>query len=180
MAVSDQSRDTLPCGAKLEALVLQVFDGEPPRDASHQADCAHCKAALERLGAVRGTIGRLAAAPVAAPPDLVRQVMHRLRGDQAAVLVAADERGMVTVSERIVTQIAVRAALVAPEITFASVQLTEGIIASPLRLSVRLVVAFGPALHDVADGARGCIRAAVAELVGVPIGTVDVAIDDFD
>lgn len=179
MAVSDRSRDQLPCGADLEALVLQVFDSDPPRDAGHQAGCPHCQAALERLGAVHGTIGRLAAEPVAAPPDLVRQVMHRLRQDENAVLVAADERGIVTVSERIVTQVAVRAARAVPEVTFASVKLTEGIIASPLRLSVRLVVAFGPSLHDVSDAARTRIRAAVAELVGVPVGAVDVVIDDF-
>ncbi len=179
MAVSDHRQDRLPCGAGLEALVVQVFDGAAPNDPGHQADCPHCRAALARLGSVHHTVGTLAAEPVTAPPGLVRGVMHRLRRDEAGVLVSADGRGTVTITERVVTQVAARSALAVPEVAFASVQLVDGLRVAPLRLSARLVVRFGPSLPVVAEAARRRIRAAVEELAGVPVDAVDVLVDDL-
>lgn len=179
MAVSNHVEERLPCGTGLEALVLQVFDGAPPADPGHQADCSHCQAALARLGAVQGTVGSLAAEPVVAPPGLVHDVMYRLRRDGDGILVGAGSTGSVTLAERIVRQVASQAALAVPEVTFASVALVDESRVAPLRLSVRLVVGFGPPLAEVADAVRHRVRAAVEELAGVPVAEIDVLIDDL-
>lgn len=178
MAVTGITHDRLPCGIELEDLVTEVFDGQPPTDSGHQAACPHCQAALERLRAVHGTITALASRPVVTPPELVDEVMRRLHRDQDAILVTADARGVLTVSDRIINQIAVRAALAASEVSFASVRLVDEPRVSPLRLSVCLVVDLGPSLPEVAEAARRRIHAAVAELAGVPVGSVDVLIED--
>lgn len=179
MAVINHVEERLPCGADLEALVLQVFDGDPPPDPGHQADCPHCQAALARLGAVHETAENVAAEPVVAPPGLVREVMHRLRGASDGILVGASSGGTVSITDRIVSQVASRAAMAVPEVTFASVTLIDEIRVAPLRLAVRLVAVFGSPLADVAEAVRQRVRAAVQELAGVPVAEIDVLIDDL-
>jgi hypothetical protein len=68
----------LPCGADLDALVVQVADGVPG-DLAHQAGCRHCQAALAQLEALWSLVGRLAAERVDAPKRIDAVVLGRIR-----------------------------------------------------------------------------------------------------
>lgn len=171
--------DSLPCGTQLDDLARQVFEGEPPADPRHQAGCADCQAALRRITAIRDDIGGLASQRVEPPPGLVRQVMARLRVAPALVTVDVDPRGTTQVAESVVTRLARRAALAVEDVVLASALTTEREAGTTVGLRVRLVVAYGPALHDVAAQVRKRIRAEVAAQTGVTVQEVRVSVDDL-
>jgi hypothetical protein len=69
----------LPCGADLDALVVQVADGAAPRDPGHQAGCPHCRAALGQLGELWSLVDRLARERVEAPERIDAVALGRIR-----------------------------------------------------------------------------------------------------
>ena len=169
----------LQCGTALLELVEQVADDQPPRDPSHQAACMHCRRALAHIGGVLGDIRELAAKPVTVPPDLARQVMRRLRGERTPIALAVAQRGRTSVTDVIVAQVARHAAQSVPAVTFAPARVSPGATAGSALLSVRLVVAFGPSLEDVAAQVRERVARDVARLTGLVPEAIDIVVDDL-
>lgn len=177
MALSDD-RIRPACGADLQAIVRQVFEGAPATDPEHQRACEHCQRSLAALRALRDDLRSIAAEPVRIP-DLARQVLARLRRDATRLAVSSPGPGVTTVTRSVVAQVAHRGAMDVPGIVLASVQVDGGADEAPLTLSARLVVAFGPVLDEVADVVRTRAAREVERLLGVSVGAVDVVIDDL-
>lgn len=178
MGVNDE-RPRLPCGADLLALVQQVSDGLPLADPEHQAACPHCRRALARIRATMDDVRGLADEPVAPPPDLARQVMRRLRDEQARVAVSTSARGRTFVNRAIVAQVGHRAALGVPDVVFASARVSDTDAHASVRLDVRLVVAYGPALERIAAAVRERVAGDVIGLTGLAVEEVDVRVEDL-
>jgi hypothetical protein len=68
----------LPCGADLDALVVQVADGVPG-DQAHQAGCRWCQGALAQLEELWSLVDRLARERVEAPERIDAVVMRRIQ-----------------------------------------------------------------------------------------------------
>jgi len=171
--------DPLPCGTALDDLARQVFDREPAADPAHQTGCADCQAALLRVTAIRDDVRGLASQRVEPPPGLVRQVMARLRVAPALVTIDVSARGRTQVAESVVARLARRAALAVEDVVLASALTTETAEGTTVGLRVRLAVAYGPALHSVADQVRERIRADVVAQTGVTVEEVRVSVDDL-
>lgn len=171
--------NSLPCGVQLDDLARQVFDGQAPADPRHQAGCSHCQAALLRVTAMRDDIRGLASEPVEPPPGLVREVMARLRVAPALVTIDVSPHGTTWLAESVVARLARGAALGVEDVVLASVLTTETNEGATVGLRVRLVVAYGPALHGVADQVRERIRAELAAQAGVTVEEVRVSVDDL-
>jgi uncharacterized alkaline shock family protein YloU len=175
----DDDRAPAPCsGPDLQTLVRQVFDGEPPIDAEHQAHCQHCQQRLTAIQALHADTQALAAQPVATP-DLVRKVMAQLRRQGPHALITTDERGTTTIAHAVVATIARQAAMAHPAVAYASVDLGDQPTEAGLPLSLRLVVAYGPSLPHLSAEIRAQIIRDVETLAGVPISDVTVLIDDL-
>jgi len=172
-------RTRLACGADLHELAGQVFEGAAPADAAHQRSCPHCQAALRRIRAVADDVQGLATEPVAVPPGLLRSVISRLRSVPALVTVDVRTRGATMVADDVIAEVSKRAALSVEDVGYAAVVTSEQTPTGMVGLRVRLVVAYGPALHAVADGVRTAIAQDVAALTGATLRSVDVTIDDL-
>lgn len=166
----------LSCGVGLDALARQVFDGDPPVDVDHQRRCAHCHEALDRIRVVAAHLDRVASTSVTVPPGLLRRVMARLRATPSLVTVSVSSRGITEVAQSVVARIARDAAFEVGGVEFASVLPSDR---SRAGLRVRLVVAYGPSLHALADSVRDSVRDATASRAGVHIDQIDVSIDDL-
>jgi uncharacterized alkaline shock family protein YloU len=171
--------ERLPCGVPLLALVEQVSGARSPDDPAHQTRCPHCRRALGRIRAVLDEVRRLAADPVAIPPGLARQVMERLRGKPTEIPLAPGPRGRTSVSDATVAQVARRAALTAPGVVFASALVVSGTAGESLRVTVHLVVAFGPPIGEVAARVRERVARDVARLAGIRPDAIEIAVDDI-
>jgi hypothetical protein len=68
----------LPCGADLDALVVQVADGVPG-DQAHQAGCRWCQEALAQLEELWSLVDRLARERVEAPERIDAVALGRIR-----------------------------------------------------------------------------------------------------
>ncbi|HEY0277285.1 MAG TPA: hypothetical protein VGC32_03350 [Solirubrobacterales bacterium] len=169
----------LPCGVDLENLVRQVFEGAEPVDPAHQRTCPHCQRALRRIRAARDDMRGLAAAPVVVPGGILRAVMARIRAKTALVTVAVGTRGATLVTDHLIADIARRAALAVPAVGHASVITAEEDAPGVIGLRVRLIVAYGPSLEEIATNVRDAISREIAETVGVTPGAIDVSIEDL-
>jgi uncharacterized alkaline shock family protein YloU len=174
----------LPCGAELDALVTQVTDETPPPDPAHQLRCPYCRTALHALTRSWADVQTLAAEPVPTPPGLSARVMGRVRElavHMTTTFVLATARGHTRINHGVIGQIAHRAALTVPGVLFASAQAGPGHATDPARLtlSLRLVIAFGPAAHALADAVRAAIREQLPRLTGATVSSIDVTIDDI-
>lgn len=174
-----RSRLTLACGAQLDDLTRQVFEGTEPGDFRHQTACPYCRDALAQIRTVSEDVHTVAALPVAVPPSLLRRVMARLRTTPSLVTVTVGEAGMTEVAESVVARVAREAALAVSGVTFASALSQGGSASGAPGLRIRLVVAFGPPLHGLADTVRDSVRRSTARYTGVQVDQIDVCIDDL-
>lgn len=182
MALSE-AQERLACGTPLDALVDQVAERDEPRDAAHQVGCAHCRAALVALGEAWGELQAFAAEPVVVPPGLRERIMTRIRAlvermVESAVL--SGPRGRTLVSERVVRQVARRAALAVPGVVLAGgLGMTmDHADRGRVRVSLRLAIAFGPAIDALAATVRAQVSQHVSAQTGVRVAGVDIAVDD--
>lgn len=180
----DDAGGVLACGTPLGALIDQVADHQTPVDAAHQASCAYCHAALVALGEAWGEVLAFARQPVPVPAGLTERIMSRIRallariGD-SVVLIGAP--GETRVSERVVGRVARAAALTVPGVVLPS---AVGIVVDPrdrgrVRLRLRLVIAFGPSIDEVATGVRAQVSAHVRAQTGARVTGVDIAVADI-
>lgn len=172
-------RTRLACGRQLLALVQQVSDGLPAEDPEHQASCIHCQRALAGIRATIDDLRALAVEPVAAPANLARRVMRRLRDEQERLAVSTTQRGRTSVNQALVAQIAHRAALSVPEVVFASGRMSGTDAEGSVRIDMYLVVVYGPAIERIARAVRERVLADVVALTGLLVETVDVHVDDL-
>ena len=170
----------LPCGVDVEDLVRQVFEGAEPRDADHQRGCPHCQAALRRIRRAHEDMQGLAAEPVRVPGGILNAVMARIRAKTALVTVDVGTRGSTMVADRLIAEVARRAALGVEAVERAAVVAAEEDPAGVVGLRVRLIVAYGPSLPEVADAVRAAVAGDVARFTGATTRSIDVSIDDID
>lgn len=181
MAVNGQP-DPLPCGTEPETLVAQAFEGAPPPSSerlAHQARCVHCQASLASLRALRQDMEVVAAEAVVVPPHFAHRVMARVSGVASDIEVSSAPSGWTTVTERLVGRVARLAAMEIPHVTFALAEVTTTEPDDRVTLAVRLVVDYGVGLHEVAAAVRARVTDEVGRTAGVPVGGVDVLVDEL-
>jgi uncharacterized alkaline shock family protein YloU len=175
--------DQLPCGTELEALAAQITDGIPVPDPEHQARCPYCQTALTALSCSWDDLQAFASEPVNIPPALTSRIMTRVRelaARAATNLVLATHRGQTRISHAVIGQIARRATLTVPGVVFASVQTTpDQADPTQVTLTLRLVIAFGPAADTLADTVRAAVHHRLPRLTGAGISSIDIRIEDI-
>ncbi len=187
--VIGETQPRLPCGVALDALIDQVVGREQPRDSPHQSVCAHCRSALRALGEAWGELQAFAGEPVAVPKGLSEQIMVRIKlliSRTSESVVLSGPRGETLIAERVVGQIARRAALSVPGVVLATalrVTAEPGAAADSddtgrARLSLRLAIIFGPPVDALAAAVRARVSEHVRDQTGVSVSAVDIAVED--
>src|SRR4051812_40810026 len=100
--------EQLPCGAELEALVMQVTDNQPPVEPAHQNSCPYCQTALRGLHHGWGTVQALTREPVPIPPRLTAHIMARVRTLARHVtgsILLGHPRGETRISHTVISQV---------------------------------------------------------------------------
>jgi hypothetical protein len=122
MAMTAQP-EQLPCGAELQALVIQVTDDQQPIDPAHQNSCPYCQTALRSLRQGWGDVQALTREPVPIPPRLTAQIMARVRTLARHVtdsILLGHRRGETRISHTVIGQVIQRIASAVPGVVFAS------------------------------------------------------------
>jgi uncharacterized alkaline shock family protein YloU len=180
----DATRNRLPCGVELGTLVDQIADGTPPHDPAHQAHCPYCQTALRGFGQGWSDLQTLAGAPMTIPPGLTRRIMTRVRvlaRRAAEHIILAGARGHTQISHHVIAQIARRVALTTPGVIYASAQPQLVKPTDPIRvkLTLRLIAPYGPALRPLATTVRAALHRRLPRLTGATIDTIDITITDI-
>jgi uncharacterized alkaline shock family protein YloU len=194
--------DRLPCGASANALLLQVAEGTPPRDPTHQRGCPHCRAALAELEDLWAPVQELAAEEVRAPAGLLQAVMAQVRelsrNNWSAVL--QDAVGETRIAARVVGAVARLAAESVPHVTLAlgggrvatqagaatdqarvagAEDATDvGIAGTHVVVDVQIAVDYGARLPEVAEQVRRRIARHIAMHTGLTTTEVNVTVVD--
>ena len=174
----------LPCGTDLEQLVAQVADTQPPASPDHQTRCPYCQATLRHLRDTWEDFHTLAIQPVPIPPTLTAQIMARVRilaRHATDSILLGHPRGETRISHALVGRVTGRVALTVPGVIFASARPTAHQPPDPRRLSVtiRLVVAYGPAIETLVQTVRAIIDRHVPALTGAQLTQIDITIEDI-
>jgi uncharacterized alkaline shock family protein YloU len=184
MAVNDHANaGALPCGTLLDDLIAQITEGIAPGDRVHQATCRYCQTALAAIRDAWDEFQAVARSVIAMPEGLVDRVMQRIRplmwvgGDGVALL---SERGATRIADRALARLARASALSVAGVAVATVLRSE---ADPERrgsvaIELRLVVAFGPPVTEVADRVRERVVADLRSEAGIEAARVDISVDD--
>lgn len=177
------NHNQLPCGISLDTLLGQIADERLALDPAHQAHCSYCQTALHALHKSWSDIQTLARAPVPFPPGLTTQIMGRVRElarCAARNIILATPRGHTQISHHVIAQIARRAALAVPGVLFASAQPEpEQTGPAHIKLAVRLITTYGPALHATAARVQATLSEHVNALTGADIATLDITFADI-
>ena len=177
--------EQLPCGVELEALVIQVTDDDQqPIDLAHQTSCPYCQTALRSLRQGWADVQTLTREPVPIPPRLSAQIMARVRTLARHVtgsILLGHPRGETRISHTVISQVIQRVASAVPGVVFASAKPIPHDPPEPGRLSVtiRLVVAFGPAIDTLTHAVRQAIDRRIPRLTGAELSRIDITIDDI-
>ena len=183
MAMTELTR-ILPCGVRLEDLLLQVADAAPPADEAHQATCPYCQTALRRLRRDWADVTELANQPVSVPRGLTQQIMAHVRSLAAQAsdyILLGHPQGESRISHIVIGRVAQRLVSTVPGIVFASVRAEPHTPpqADRVALSIQLVVRFGPALHPLAESVRHRVQRHTPRLTGARIERIDITINDM-
>lgn len=175
--------ETLPCGVTLEALLIQVADGQQVDDLAHQRTCPYCQATLRRLQQSWEDIHALTLEPVVIPRGLTAMIMERIRtlaGYVAHSIVLTHRRGETRISHTAIAKTIQDVAATVPGVAFVSVTLSPQQPPHPRRVNValRLVVTFGPAMERVANAVRAVLHRRVPRLTGAQLEHIDITISD--
>jgi hypothetical protein len=175
--------ETLPCGVKLEALLIQIADAEPADDPIHQRSCPYCQTALRRLQQGWGDVQALTLQPVAIPRGLTGMIMQRIRtlaGYVTDSILLGHRRGETRISHTLVANVIQDVAATIPGVVFVSVELSPQQPPHPRRVNVtlRLIVNFGPAMERIADAVRKILHRRIPPLTGAQLERIDITITD--
>lgn len=181
MTINDER---LPCGVSLQALLIQVGDGEPAQDQVHQSNCPYCQAALRRLQQDWGEVQALTRQPVAVPPGLTATIMARVRtlaGYVADSILLGHPNGETRISHTVVAKVIQRLAAAVPGVAFASVKLTPRQPPHPRKIDVtlRLIITFGPAIERTTSAVRAIVNRRTTTLTGAQLQRIDITISDI-
>ncbi|MBV9535830.1 MAG: Asp23/Gls24 family envelope stress response protein [Solirubrobacterales bacterium] len=176
--------ERLPCGVALETLLIQVADQRPLKDPAHQASCPYCQAALRRLEQGWEDLQAVARQPVAIPEGLTAKIMTQVRalaGYVADSILLGHPRGETRISHAVIGALAQHLALRVPGVVFASARLHPQESTQPRRvkLALKLVVAFGPAIEMIVDALRENLRRRIPALTGAELDRIDITISDI-
>lgn len=180
----EPNHNRLPCGVELDTLVEQITEGTSPRDPDHQAHCPYCQTALRGFRQGWNDVQTLAGVPVPIPPGLTMRIMTRVRAlarRAAQNIILTSGRGHTQISHQVIAQIARRIALAIPGTVFASAHPKPGETADPIRvkLTLRLITTYGPALHPHAAAVRATLNRRLPNLTGAEIDTIDINFIDI-
>ncbi|MBV9944829.1 MAG: hypothetical protein JO262_22080 [Solirubrobacterales bacterium] len=183
MAMTHLAR-SLPCGVRLDELLIQVADAAPPADEAHQATCPYCQTALRRLRREWAGVTELAHQPVRVPASLTHRIMSHVRSlavQASDYILLGHPRGETRISHIVIGRVAQRLVTTVPGIVFASVRVEpqRPPQADRVTLSIQLVVRFGPALHPLAESVRQRVERRTTRLTGAHIERVDVTVNDM-
>jgi uncharacterized alkaline shock family protein YloU len=183
MAMTAQP-EQLPCGAELEALVIQVTDDQQPTDPAHQNSCPYCHTALRSLRQGWADVQALTREPVPIPPRLTAQIMARVRTLARHVtdsILLGHPRGETRISHTVLGQVIQRIATSVPGVVFASAKPIPHDPPEPGRLSVniRLVIALDPAIDTLTHTVRHLINRRIPALTGAQLSRIDITIEDI-
>jgi uncharacterized alkaline shock family protein YloU len=175
--------ERLPCGVTLEALLMQVADGQPAGDPTHQRTCPYCHAALRRLQQGWGDVQALTLQPVAIPRGLTAMIMQRIRtlaGYLTDSILLGHRRGETRISHIVVAKVIQDVAATIPGVVFASVELSPQQPPHPRRVNValRLIVNFGPAMERIANAVREILHRRIPPLTGAQLERIDITVGD--
>ena len=194
--------DHLPCGASLDVLLAQVAEGVPPRDAAHQRNCPHCRAALAELQELWAPVQELAAEEVRAPAGLLQAVMAQVRelSRNSWTAVLQETAGHTRIAARVVGAVARLAAESVPHVTLAlgggriatpagaapdpervagAVDATDvGIAGTHVVVDVQIAVDHGVPIPQVAEQVRQRIAGHIAAQTGLTTTEVNVVVVD--
>ena len=194
--------DLLPCGTSVDVLLVQVADGEVPRDGAHQRNCPHCRAALAELRELWTPVLELAAEEVRAPSGLLQAVMAQVRemSRNSWTAVLQETAGQTRIAARVVGAVARLAAESVPHVTLAlgggrvatptgaapdagrvagAEDATDvGIAGSHVVVDVQIAVDHGVPIPQVAEHVRQRIAAHIATQTGLTTTEVNVVVVD--
>ena len=175
--------ETLPCGVTLEALLMQVADGQQVDDLVHQRMCPYCQTAVRRLEQGWGDVQALTLQPVAIPRGLTAMIMARIRtlaGYVADSVLLGHRRGETRISHTVIAKTVQDVAGSVPGVVFASVTISPEQPPHPRRVNValQLVVRFGPVMARVANAVREVLRRRIPWLTGAQVGRIDITVSD--
>lgn len=173
---------SLPCGADLDELTVQVVERTPAQDPEHQAGCTHCRAALAELRALWSPVHALADEEVVAPEDLVERVLDQIQeldytGGRAVI---GGDDGDTAIAIRVVAVIARKAAdsvngtLLA--MCRASADVEVGAVGRSVVVRLELIAALGMHLPSLSAQIQRAVREHVAALTGLSVVAVDVSV----
>jgi uncharacterized alkaline shock family protein YloU len=180
----DPSQTRLPCGVQLDALLEQITEGAAPGDPAHQAHCPYCQTALRGFRQGWTDLQTVASGHLPIPAGLTSRIMTQIRAlapRAAENILLACARGHTQISHEVIARIARRVALATPGVIFASARPEPGDVVDPIRvkLTLRLITTYGPALHPLAAAVRRTVIRRLPRLTGAEIDTINIAITDI-
>lgn len=176
--------ERLPCGTDLEALLIQVAEDQAPSDLAHQTSCPYCQATLRRIRQRWADVRALSQQPVAVPPGLTARIMDRVRvlaGHVADSILLGHRGGETRITHDTIARVSARLTAAVPGVVFASAKPLPEDPPHPIRLGVaiRLVIAFGPRITDIAETTRARVPRRVRTLTGAEITHIDITVNDI-
>jgi uncharacterized alkaline shock family protein YloU len=194
--------NTLPCGVPLDEIYAQVVDQIPPARPEHQARCPHCRAALADLSEGWAPVARLAAKQIAAPSNLLKSVLAKVRQtsrdpDPWYGMITTDH-GRTRVAASVVGAIARLAAQKVPHVSIAfgrrrttrgndpatiagaagESATNVGVARSQLVIDVQIVIEMGANIPTLADQVRSAVHTDIERFTGLTAAEVDVTVID--
>lgn len=171
-------RHGLPCGRSVEQVWTEMESGAI---SAHTAGCPHCSTARDSLDQLAEATRHLVADPIEPPPGLLDRILGAVRADFVPPdpIPLPPAEGGVDISTR-----ALAAVLRYAVDTVAGLRAhrcrIEPVVGAPdfvhVRMSVSLNYHTGRA--DALDQARGRIRAALSERIGLGLGELDLEVSD--
>lgn len=186
----------LVCGADPDELLEQAADSPGLLVTPHQQGCVHCQAALAEFEQLLAPLRLLAAESVRPPPNMLEQVLARIRAAVAnpawAVLddrggAGGGGRGRTRVAAQVVVEVARVAAGTVPGVRVALVDhdpaagepgVEVGTSGSTVAVRVTVAADYGEDLLELGSRIDRAVGAQVYALVGVDVATVTVHVDD--
>jgi uncharacterized alkaline shock family protein YloU len=190
--------ESLACGTELASLVDQVADGVPPERPAHQQTCPHCQAALQEINQLWSHVHELTREEIAIPSGIVERVVRRIVEELRALgqLVPLEAvvprlvrhallhgpKGTTRIADRVVAKLIARLVLDLPGVSSlgrTGRAIDVEISGLELTVDLRLVIAYGERIPDLAAKVRAAVIRKVETLTGLEVTEVNLTIDDI-
>jgi uncharacterized alkaline shock family protein YloU len=191
--------ESLVCGTRLASLVDQVADGVPPERPEHQETCPHCQASLQEINQLWSHVRDLTREEIAVPSGIVERVIRRIVEELRALgrLVTVEAvvprlvrhallqgpRGTTRIADRVVAKLIARLVLDLPSVRSlgqAGRAIDVEITGLEVTIDLRLILAYGRRIPDVAAQARATVIRKVEALTGLEVRQVNIAVENVE